>query len=63
MGKLSRIRAFEVGLESGHVLDMQTLGKRQSMNQAAVVGAKLTACTNSVQQSHVIRTSRWGVTA
>lgn len=60
MGKLSRMRAFEVGLESGHVLDMQTLGRRQSMNQAAVVGAKLTVCTNSVQQSHVIRTIKVG---
>lgn len=63
MGKLSRMRAFEVGLESGHVLDMQIWGRRQSMNKAAVGGAELTAHTNSVQQSHVIRTARWGVTA
>lgn len=52
MEKLSRMRAFEKGRESGHVLDMQTWGRRQRMNKAAVVGAKLTACTNSVQQSN-----------
>lgn len=56
------MRAFEVGRESGHVLDMQTWGRRQSMNKAAVVGAKLTACT-TVPSVQCDQNSRWGVTA
>lgn len=34
MGKLSRMRAFEVGLESGHVLDLR-LGQEAGYEQSS----------------------------